>query len=224
MVWPKWLRTGEKAAAARRGVGPRAKAKTVASPAVELELQAHQLPAAWRSEGDLLEVTAPKRVAPGARVAVRVSGPGTVMAPLAGAVVSTEPLGVNSRAVVRLDEDQRGAVDRILGFLRSGRDAPRPRAPRYALTLPAFVISHDGNAYMTTFSVSRGGCGLTWTGEPPKIGSALELRLGSGRGSATFRGMVCWVRDFKRGRRVGVRFIAGQDAALVTLMKEASTS
>jgi hypothetical protein len=184
-------------------------------------LDAEQLASAWRSDSGRLVTTTTKPIARGRRVTVAVSGPGSVMAPLTGVAASIRSEGSASTIEIDLDGDQRGAVGRLLGFLRTGKDAPRARAPRYPLALPVFVTSGAGSTYMNTFSVSRGGCGLAWNGAPPRVGSMLDLRLGSGAGSAAFRAMVCWVREQNHGRRVGIRFVAGQDAALVALLKAA---
>jgi hypothetical protein len=71
---------------------------------------------------------------------------------------------------------------------------------------------------MTTFSVSRGGCGLAWSGPAPRLGDTLFVRLGAGRSAATLRAMVCWTEPRGRSLRVGVRFVGGQDWELQSLI------
>ena len=98
------------------------------------------------------------------------------------------------------------------------RDATRKRPPRYRLSLPAVVTLPSGSTFMTTFSVSRGGCGLAWIGPAPRLGDTYFVRLGAGRGAATLRAMVCWTRSSGRHLRVGVRFVGGQDSELQALI------
>lgn len=98
--------------------------------------------------------------------------------------------------------------------------ARRARAPRFRLVLPAFVQSATATTYMNTFSVSRGGCGLTWSGQRPRLGSVLYVRLGGGRGAASLRAMVCWARDLAGSQRVGVRFVGGEEAKLAALFSQ----
>jgi hypothetical protein len=100
--------------------------------------------------------------------------------------------------------------------------ARRPRAPRYRLVLPAFVQTATSTTYMNTFSVSRGGCGLSWSGQRPRLGSVLYVRLGGGRAAASLRAMVCWARDVSGASRVGVRFVGGEEAKLAVLLAQAA--
>lgn len=81
------------------------------------------------------------------------------------------------------------------------------------------VQSAELNSYMTTFSLSRGGCGLAWSGPRPRHGTILTVRLGGGRTAASLRAMVCWERQLNKiAMHVGVRFIAGDDAKLAALL------
>jgi len=224
MAWSHWFRRDERKTAGKLQVpGPAGKSPALPLPD-EILLEAEELASAYNDNSGHLLANTPRSVSRGARVAVRVSGPGRVVGPLSGVAVSAAPQRSGFRVEIELGEDQRRAVGRILLFLKTGENAPRARPPRYPLALPVFVRSRDGSTYMTTFSVSRGGCGLTWIGEPPRVGSALDLRLGSGQGAVAYRAMVCWVAEHKRGRRVGLRFVAGQEAALVALLKAALTA
>lgn len=96
----------------------------------------------------------------------------------------------------------------------------RTRAPRYRLALPAFVQTAASTTYMNTFSVSRGGCGLSWSGQVPRIGSGLNVRLGGGQTAASLRAMVCWARQVKGAQRVGVRFVGGEEAKLAVMLAQ----
>lgn len=221
MTWLKWFKRD--GVAVRKPPAPPAARRPTPRPAVaEVALEAALLDTSWHPESGRLVASAAGCVPRGARVAVQILGPGKVMSPLTGSVAAALPDGEGAALEIELDQDQRPAVDRLLAYLRTGRDAPRVRAPRYRVSLPAFVSSGGASVYMTAVSLSRGGCGLAWMGAPPRIGSVLLLRLGSGSGSASFRGMVCWVRALAGGLRVGVRFVSGQEGSLVALLKAAN--
>lgn len=87
--------------------------------AEEVPIEAEQLPMAWRSASGLLVVTVKKPIRIGRRAAVKVSGPGSVMAPLAGAIIDLQALGNEFNVEIRVDEDQRAALKRILKFLQA---------------------------------------------------------------------------------------------------------
>ena len=80
------------------------------------------------------------------------------------------------------------------------------------------VQSMDAHTYMTTFSLSKGGCGLAWSGPRPKLGTVVNVRLVGGKTAASLRAMICWVNVLNRAIRVGVRFVSGEDAKLSLLL------
>jgi hypothetical protein len=137
---------------------------------------------------------------------------------LTGTVTAATPAEGRVSVELEIDADQRATLQRILDWTAGKAPRPRPRERRYRLALPAFVTWPAGNAYMTTASLSTGGCGLAWSGAPPAVGHRALVRLGSGNGSATFLARVCWVRDDPRGTRAGVRFVSGDVAALTSLL------
>jgi len=218
VAWLKWLGKGEKPS--RKAPPPRPNSQRAPPPErpEEIPIEAEQLPLAWRAADGHLVVTVKKPVRLGRRAAVKVSGPGTVMAPLTGAITDVQALGNEFTVEIKVDEDQRSALKYILKSLVTGVDVPKARASRYRLTLPAVVSSQEHNTYMTTFSISRGGCGLAWSGAPPPLGGLLQVRLGSGRAAVTLRAQVCWVKELLGRHTVGVRFAAGQEAALMALI------
>ncbi len=223
MAWWNWLGKGKKASTKALQPRPTPQQPPLPERAEEIPVEAEQLPLAWRAATGRLVVTVKKPVRMGKRAAVKVSGPGSVMAPLTGAITDLQALGSEFTVEIKVDEDQRAALKRMLKSLQTGVDQPRARASRYRLKLPAVVSWQKGNTYMTTFSVSRGGCGLAWSGEPPPIDSFLQVRLGSGKGSAMLRAKVCWVAEHAGRRMVGVQFVAGQEAALMALITESHT-
>jgi hypothetical protein len=222
MAWLRWSRKGDKAS----GKAPPARPATPRAPPVErteeISIDAEQLPLAWRAAGGHLVLTVGKPMRMGRRASIKVSGPGSVMAPLTGAVTDVQAVGSEFSVEVTLDEDQRAALKRILKSLLTSNDAPRARASRYRLTLPAVVSSQEHNTYMTTFSISRGGCGLVWSGTPPPLGSALHVRLGSGKAAVSLRARVCWVDEHAGRHMAGVQFAAGQESALMALIEASS--
>ncbi len=224
MAWLRWSSKGDKAA----GKAPPARPSTPPAPPVEraeeISIEAEQLPLAWRAAGGHVVVTVKKPSHMGRRASIKVSGPGSVMAPLTGAVTDVQAVGSEFSVEIKLDEDQRAALKRILKSLLTGHDAPRARASRYRLTLPAVVSSQEHNTYMTTFSLSRGGCGLVWSGAPPPLGSALQVRLGSGKAAVLLRGRICWVDEDAGRHKAGIQFAAGQEGALMALIQRVQSA
>jgi hypothetical protein len=192
-----------------------------ASSAVEkVEVDARDLPWAWRSKEARLVVTSSSPMGRGRPVAVTVSGVAGLTDPAYGKVTGTEVSAGVCYAEVELDEDGRALVKRALEFQRGEGAGPKARAPRQRMVLPAVVNSSTGTAYMKTFSVSLGGCGLKWSGSPPRVGEGILVRLGSTARSAAFRAKVCWVRDRANGQRVGVRFLAGEETKLAAILRD----
>ena len=187
-------------------------------PHEEFRLTASELAAAWSPGSERLVLRATTPLARGHRVRLLVTADEAGVIPVTGAVSSVSPSGGRLAVEIQVDADRREALQRLLSWQEGVAPKPVARAPRFRLSLPAFVVWPEGNAYMTTTTVSLGGCGLAWSGPLPSRGSPLQIRLGSGPTSATFRGRTCWVREEARGVRVGVRFVAGQDAALAALI------
>jgi hypothetical protein len=194
---------------------------TPAVPPAELSVDAVKLSSSWVGEKGRLVLSADAPATSGQRAVVSVIGVAGAALTVSGEVVGARSADAGFVLEVEPDEEGRALVARILGFLEGGGERPRARAPRHRLTLPAVVSTHSGSTYMTTFSVSRGGCGLAWSGPAPRLGDMLWVRLGSGVGAAALRGMVCWARDDGNGQRVGIRFVGGKDAELSTLLAKA---
>jgi hypothetical protein len=155
-------------------------------------------------------------------VVVNLAGIGGVTLGVTGVVATVHASGGACLAEVAVDEEGRPLLGRVLEFLNGNAPKLTARAPRYRLSLPTVVYSESGSTYMNTFSVSHSGCGLTWCGPPPRPGSGVHVRLGSGAGAASFRAVVRWVRSGPKSLRVGVRFLAGEDAKLAALLGEAN--
>jgi len=193
-----------------------------ATPAVEvISVEAWALAKAWRAAERRLVVTTQSPVGRGRRVVVNVSGVGGVSLSLTGSVTAARATGGTCHAEIAVDEDRLPVVERILGFLAGNAEALKARAPRYKLALPAVVSSEAGHTYMNTFSVSQAGCGLAWSGPPPRQGRGVLIRLGSGTRTAAFRALIAWVRTDAKGLRVGLRFLAGEETKLTAMLGEA---
>jgi len=211
----KWLRPeAEKAKpspAHLRRVTPAAPMKAAPAPAEEIPLDARTLVAAWRPGESRLVIRTEEPVGEGRRVALKLLGDVGVTAPVLGTVTVARAIAGAYTAEIEVDADRRPALRRVLEFLNGKATLPRTRAPRFRVTMPVVVSLGSSHVYMTSFSLSRGGCGLVWSGTRPPLGANLEVRLGSGVRAATFRARVCWVRPEPLGVKVGLRFLAGGD-------------
>jgi len=212
-------RSGGRAAAQSGNARPSRPAPASEGPAEEIPVEASSLrPPETGGEGRLLCSTT-KLIGTGRRVVLRVSGIGDATFHLPGTVADVVRNASSRDLQVLVDEDRRGLLKRILAHLHGGAEMPKARAPRYRLALPAVVLTPGGSTYMSTFSISRGGCGLVWSGPRPKLGNVLYVRLGGGTSAPTVRGMVSWLRDERAGVRVGLRFVGGQEAQLASFLE-----
>lgn len=224
MTVVQWIRSQVEPASPaprkRPSLVPEPRRTPTPAPIEELAIGAHELPAAWRPADNRLIVTTRSPVVRGRRVVVRIEGVAGVTSPLTGRVAGARPSAGGCVAEIEIDSDRRPLLRRVVKFLRGEAAAPRVRAPRYRLSIPVVVCSALGRTYMNTFSLSQGGCGLVWSGDRPRLGGGLHLRLGGGSKSAAFRAAVCWVSDEQGGLRVGVRFLDGDTSGLATLLDE----
>ncbi len=177
---------------------------------VDVPLRPDELAQAWRRDARrlLLQTREPLRVQQ--RVAARLTAVGVgAAATVTGRVVSVSRTGAVHRIELAPDETRVPAVERLLAVARGDVVECEPRMPRFLATIPAVVHGPAGPTYMTTFSVSENGCGLAWSGPVPQVGADVDIRLGAGKGAASFRGAVCWTTHTGRAALVGVRFLSG---------------
>ncbi len=198
--------------------------KPVEEPAGRVAVEARSLREAELSPEGRLLLPAGGAVAPVGRVALHVSGIEEAVFAIHGSLRATRGSGTGQQLVVEVDEAQRALVERILRHVRTGAAPPRARPPRLRLSIPAVVATPEGATYMNTFSLSRGGCGLRWSGPPPQVGSTVHLRLGAGFSVPTLRATVCWVEEQGSRLRVGFRFVGGQDGRLEALLNDAASA
>ena len=185
---------------------------------MESRLDARSLPAAWRGEEGRLVVPAGAAAAAGQRASLEMTGVGDAPLWVNGVVAEARRAPAGWELEVKVDDEGRALVARLLGWIQGAGERPRARAPRLQVSLPAVVSGHSGAIYMTAYSLSRGGCGLAWSGAAPRIGDALWVRLGSGTVAVSMRGMVCWTREGQGGKKVGLRFVGGQQSELSELL------
>ena len=181
-------------------------------------MDARSLLAAWRAEESRLLVPAAAAATAGRRVSLEVIGVNDDPLSVSGVVSTARRTQAGWELAVDVDEEGRALVARVLRWLEGGGERPRARAPRLQVSLPVVVSGSSGATYMMAYSLSRGGCGLAWSGPAPRLGDALWVRLGSGARAVSMRGMVCWTRDGQGGRRVGLRFVGGQQPELSELL------
>jgi hypothetical protein len=176
------------------------------------------------SSDDRLVWTATAPVEVGRRVALKLSGLGQSPIQVTGTVSGKRPRGETLATEMEVDEDQRWIVRHVLEHLADGAEMPRVRPPRHRVKWPAIVILESGATYMNTVSVSAGGCGLCWSGTPPRVGTLYLMRLGPGLSGPCLRGVVCWVREASGGVRVGFRFVGGETAKLALVLEQAEAA
>jgi hypothetical protein len=143
-----------------------------------------------------------------------------VAATITGRVASARRQGSLLRIELAPDETRVRAVERLLEVARGASVDYRARSPRLLATMPAVIYGIGGPTYMTTFSVSHHGCGLSWSGAVPALGAPMDVRLGAGRLVASFCGEVCWTARSGRAPTVGVRFLAGEKNAWATILTD----
>lgn len=179
-----------------------------------IRLQTSEWPSTWRQESARLFVAARSapRLRERAAVHVHLSGqPAGVT--VVGTVVSVHRHEGVYRVELALDADSLGAAH-LLDAAARGELARLPqRPPRYLFTLPVVVNWAGADLYMTTRSISGGGCALRWSGPIPAVGRPLRLRLGAGLRAPELTGEVRWNAPAGAGSTVGVRFVGNGGAA-----------
>jgi hypothetical protein len=222
MALLKWLQRGASESSQKLPAVPAA--QPAPEPVWDVVLDARRLASAWNTVSGRLVLAGMAAPQEGGRVAIEVVEFAGIVPKVTGTVAEQRLEGRSCVTEIVIDADRRLVVTRVADFVANGRDRPRQRAPRYRLSLPATVLSRDGSTLMSTYSVSKGGAGISWSGTRPSVGSVLYVRLGSGTGAASLRAMVCWVREEAKRLRVGVRFVAGQDAQLGALIERSVPS
>jgi hypothetical protein len=194
---------------------------------LDVPFRPDELVAAWRPESRRLLLPAREPLRLQQRVAARISALGLgVAATIAGRVTSASRQGELHRIELAPDDIHVRAVERLLSIASGQRVQYRVRAPRFLAAVPAVVYGPAGPTYMTTFSVSQNGCGLTWSGSAPlpAVGIPMDVRLGAGNRAATLRSVVAWTQRSGRTATVGLRFVSGASSAWTMMMGEVKSS
>lgn len=181
-----------------------------------IALQPDQLIDAWRQETGRLLLPSPQGVGVQEKTAIRIQLAGKpVVVTVVGTVVSSHRNGEQHRIEFAPDAESQRALRLLSAAARGEAIRFLQRPGRYLTRLPVFVNWEGSKVYMSTFSVSQNGCGLLWSGSLPRVGWALQLRVGAGTRTADFRGVVCWIRSARPGSTVGVRFVGGRSPSAV---------
>jgi len=189
-------------------------------PILELPFDVRTLVGAWRPGVRKLTLKTPDLLANGRRVALRMAGDIGIDAPVLGTVKDAVSMrGIHS-AAIEVDADREPILRRAFEFLEGRAGRPMVRAPRYRMAVPVVVASGYALTYMNTFSLSRGGCGIDWTGAKPATGAFLDMRVGSGTRCAKVRARVRWVKPDGARFKVGVSFLSGDHSAIDRLIAE----
>jgi hypothetical protein len=192
---------------------------------VDVPLRPDELVGAWRPDSRRLMLPAREPLRLQQRVAARITAVGRgAAATITGRVVSASRHGDVYRIEVVPDEARLRAVERLLSIARGAAVEYQPRAPRFLAAMPAVVYGAGGPTYMTTFSVSERGCGLSWSGPVPEVGVGVDVRLGAGNRAAAFQSVVCWTARSGRTATVGVRFLAGAKNAWAMMLGDVKRS
>ncbi len=193
---------------------------------IDVALRPDELVGAWRTDSRrlVLQTRQPLRVRQ--RVAARITAVGRgVAATITGRVASATSHDDVHRIELVPDDMRLRALERLLAVARGEAIQYQARVPRLLATIPAVVHGPAGPIYMTTFSVSENGCGLAWSGPvPAAVGANLDIRLGAGTQSVTFRGVVCWTARSGSTAMVGVRFVTGARNAWAMMLTQAKRS
>lgn len=180
------------------------------SVALDLAVRPYELLAAWRPANRTLLLVVRQPVQKRQRVQARIGLLGLgVAATITGRASAVRAHPVGFELELEPDDTRLRAIERLVEVAGGARVSYQQRAPRLLATVPAVVFGTGGPTYMSTFSVSTNGCGLSWSGPMPDLGSPLEIRLGAGSQTASFCGEVCWTAPAGRAPTVGLRFAAG---------------
>jgi hypothetical protein len=183
---------------------------------VVVRMTAEQWSAAWRPLDKRLLLPLPGAPAKRQRVAVRIELAGHILhATVVGTITALQRCGALVHADVTPDPSSAGALTLIDAAARGQVVQFRERPRRYLVQLPVGVVARRGEVYMTTVSLSPGGCSLRWSGATPQTGQALRLRFGAGSGKVEVEGTVRWVRGGS-SVNVGIRFGDPRAAATLT--------
>ena len=178
---------------------------------LDLALRPYELTAAWRPAARRLVLVVPDPVQVRQPVQARI----TVLGLGVGATIVGRAAGVNSHPCgveleLEPDDLRLQTLERLVEVAAGARVAYQARAPRWLAEVPAVVLKRTARVRMSSFAVSEHGCGLSWTGPMPEVGTPLEVLLGDEDQVASLCAEVCWTSRPGRPATLGLRFVAGE--------------
>ncbi len=170
-------------------------------------MSSSELLGAWRPATRRLYVeisSAPPRLRDPVAARVRLTDRAMV-ATVVGVAVSVHQHGHRHRVEVAPSDAGERAVAMLLSAAQGAPVQYHQRAPRYLARLPVVVATEGGGELlMTTFSISQGGCGLSWSGPPPAVGKTLRMRLGPRSRPSDVWGVVRWAGRAGQAIKAGI--------------------
>lgn len=188
---------------------------------LDLAVRPYELLAAWRPASRTLLLVVRETIRKRERIQARLTLLGVgAAATILGRAKDVRPHPLGAELELEPDDTRLRAIERLVELAGGERVAYQQRAPRLLAAVPAIVFGPCGPTYMKTFSVSTNGCGMTWSGPMPDIGTPMEVRLGAGKLVASFCGEVCWTAPQGRAPTVGLQFAAGDKRAWAKILAE----
>jgi hypothetical protein len=189
---------------------------------LDLALRPYELMAAWRPGLRKLVLVVPDPVRVQQQVHARISLLGAgVGATIVGRASCARPHPCGVELELEPDDLRLQTLERLVDVASGARtDAYQVRAPRWLAVVPALVVKTRARVRMSTFAVSENGCGLSWSGPMPELGSPLEVHLGSDGQLACFCAEVCWTSPRERPPSLGLRFVAGDRSTWAEILED----
>ncbi|HEY6104525.1 MAG TPA: PilZ domain-containing protein [Anaeromyxobacteraceae bacterium] len=173
--------------------------------AFDVRLEPSEYLAAWKPDAKRLTVKTPSAPRLREKVAVRIQlTTPSVRATVVGTVVSLSRQDARHCVELTVEAESLDAVRMLLAAAKGEPVTFRERPPRYLAKLPVLTSRGGTSIYLTSVSVSTGGCSLRWPGSMPTLGEAVNLRFRGSR-SVDMRGVVCWRKP--ANKTVGLRFV-----------------
>lgn len=184
-------------------------------------LQPYELLSGWRPTDRTLLLSVRQAVRRGQRVHARISLPDFgVSTTITGRARTVGVRAGGSQLEIEPDSARIRALEWLVEIASGARVACQPRRPRYHASLPIVVHGLDGPTFMNTLTVSENGCGVAWTSAMPDVDVPLDVRIGAGRGVASFCAEVRWTAPTARVPAVGLQFAAGDRTTWAHILED----
>jgi hypothetical protein len=188
-------------------------------------LQPYELLSGWRSTDRTLVLAVREKARRGQRVHARITLPDYgVATTITGRARTVGVRAGGSQLELEPDPARIRALEWLVEIASGARIAYQPRKPRYHASLPVVVHGLEGPTFMNTLTVSENGCGVAWTATMPDLDVPLDIRIGAGRGVASFCAEVRWTAPSARVPAVGLQFAAGDRATWAHILEDLKRS